>query len=75
MVSLYLQVSAMGIKATPLSLAVSWKCDPTSTDLRIDYKYNGEAMTTATALNNVQFLVQVDGGVTNLQAVLPPAAW
>lgn len=27
------------------------------------------------ALNNVQFLVPVDGGVTKLQAVLPPAAW
>ncbi|KAG9343413.1 hypothetical protein JZ751_013577, partial [Albula glossodonta] len=69
------QVSALGIQATPLNLAVSWKCDPTSTDLRIDYKYNGEAMTTPTPLNNVQFLVPVDGGVTKLQAVLPPAAW
>lgn len=27
------------------------------------------------ALNNVQFLVPVDGGVSKLQAVLPPAAW
>lgn len=27
------------------------------------------------ALNNVQFLVPVDGGVTKLQAILPPAAW
>ncbi|KAJ8357260.1 hypothetical protein SKAU_G00200540 [Synaphobranchus kaupii] len=69
------QVSAQGIHATPLNLAVSWKCDPTSTDLRIDYKYNGEAMTTPTALNNVQFLVPVDGGVSKLQAVLPTAAW
>ncbi|XP_035279261.1 SH3-containing GRB2-like protein 3-interacting protein 1 isoform X3 [Anguilla anguilla] len=69
------QVSAQGIQATPLNLAVSWKCDPTSTDLRIDYKYNGEAMTTPTALNNVQFLVPVDGGVSKLQAMLPTAAW
>ncbi|KPP77033.1 SH3-containing GRB2-like protein 3-interacting protein 1-like, partial [Scleropages formosus] len=69
------QVSAQGIQATPLNLAVSWRCEPTSTDLRIDYKYNGEAMTTPVALNNVQFLVPVNGGVTKLQAVLPPAAW
>ncbi|XP_030647539.1 SH3-containing GRB2-like protein 3-interacting protein 1, partial [Chanos chanos] len=69
------QVSAHGVQSSPLNLAVSWKCEPTSTDLRIDYKYNGAAMTTPVALNNVQFLVPVDGGVSKLQAVLPPAAW
>lgn len=69
------QVSVQGQQSTPLNLAVSWRCEPTSTDLRIDYKYNGEAMSTPTALNNVQFLVPVDGGVSKLQAVLPPAAW
>uniref|UniRef100_A0A8C4ITD9 SH3GL interacting endocytic adaptor 1a n=1 Tax=Dicentrarchus labrax TaxID=13489 RepID=A0A8C4ITD9_DICLA len=69
------QVSAEGLQSIPLNLAVSWRCEPTSTDLRIDYKYNGEAMTMPMALNNVQFLVPVDGGVSKLQAVLPPAAW
>ncbi|XP_052336044.1 SH3-containing GRB2-like protein 3-interacting protein 1 isoform X8 [Oncorhynchus keta] len=69
------QVSAQGLVSTPLNLAASWRCVPTSTDLRIDYKYNGRAMTTPVALNNVQFLIHVDGGVTKLQAVLPPAAW
>ncbi|XP_006766966.1 PREDICTED: SH3-containing GRB2-like protein 3-interacting protein 1 isoform X15 [Myotis davidii] len=69
------QVSAQGIQSTPLNLAVNWRCEPTSTDLRIDYKYNTDAMTTAVALNNVQFLVPIDGGVTKLQAVLPPAVW
>jgi len=69
------KVSAQGIQSTPLNLAVSWRCEPASTDLRIDYKYNTEAMTTPVALNNVQFLVPVDGGVTKLQAVLPPAVW
>ncbi|NXO04083.1 SGIP1 protein, partial [Rhinopomastus cyanomelas] len=69
------QVSAQGIQSTPLNLAVSWRCEPASTDLRIDYKYNTEAMTTPVALNNVQFLIPVDGGVTKPQAVLPPAVW
>ncbi|XP_049335177.1 SH3-containing GRB2-like protein 3-interacting protein 1 isoform X15 [Astyanax mexicanus] len=69
------QVSAQGPQSTPLNLAVNWRCEPTSTDLRIDYKYNGNAMTTPVALNNVQFLIPVDGGVNKLQAVLPPAAW
>ncbi|MEE6494894.1 hypothetical protein FKM82_001892 [Ascaphus truei] len=69
------QVSAQGLQSTPLNLAVSWRCEPTSTDLRIDYKYNPEAMTTPVALNNVQFVIPIDGGVTKLQAVLPPAVW
>ncbi|XP_038650382.1 SH3-containing GRB2-like protein 3-interacting protein 1 isoform X2 [Scyliorhinus canicula] len=69
------QVSSQGIQSTPLSLAVSWRCEPTTTDLRIDYKYNAEAMVTPVALNNVQFLTPVDGGVAKVQAVLPPAAW
>ncbi|XP_041626951.1 SH3-containing GRB2-like protein 3-interacting protein 1 isoform X11 [Vulpes lagopus] len=69
------QVSAQGLQSTPLNLAVNWRCEPASTDLRIDYKYNIDAMTTAVALNNVQFLVPIDGGVTKLQAVLPPAVW
>ncbi|XP_026869323.2 SH3-containing GRB2-like protein 3-interacting protein 1 isoform X3 [Electrophorus electricus] len=69
------QVSAPGPQSAPLNLAVNWRCEPTSTDLRIDYKYTGSAMTTPVALNNVQFLVPVDGGVSKLQAVLPPAAW
>ncbi|XP_077189536.1 SH3-containing GRB2-like protein 3-interacting protein 1 isoform X9 [Paroedura picta] len=69
------QVSSQGIQSTPLNLAVNWRCEPTSTDLRIDYKYNLDSMTTPVALNNVQFLVPIDGGVTKLQAVLPPAIW
>ncbi|XP_062920244.1 SH3-containing GRB2-like protein 3-interacting protein 1 isoform X4 [Mobula hypostoma] len=69
------QVSSLGIQSTPLNLAVSWRCEPTCTDLRVDYKYNAEAMITPVALNNVQFLIPVDGGVAKVQAVLPPAAW
>ncbi|XP_069498062.1 SH3-containing GRB2-like protein 3-interacting protein 1 isoform X3 [Ambystoma mexicanum] len=69
------QVSAQGIQSTPLNLAVSWRCESTSTDLRIDYKYNSESMTTPVALNNVQFIIPIDGGVTKLHAVLPPAVW
>ncbi|XP_029938477.1 SH3-containing GRB2-like protein 3-interacting protein 1 isoform X2 [Salarias fasciatus] len=69
------QVSSQGHQSTPLNLAVNWRCEPNSTDLRIDYKYHGEAMSSPMALNNVQFLVPVDGGVSKLQAVLPPAAW
>ncbi|TDH06057.1 hypothetical protein EPR50_G00128770 [Perca flavescens] len=69
------QVSAEGIQSTPLNLAVSWRGDTTNTDLRIDYKYNTEAMAAPVPLHNIQFLVPVDGGMAKLQAMIPPATW
>ncbi|XP_053352718.1 SH3-containing GRB2-like protein 3-interacting protein 1 [Clarias gariepinus] len=69
------QVLARGIQSTPLNLALSWRGDANSTDLRIDYKYNAEAMPNPTPLTNIHFLVPVDGGVAKLQAMLPPATW
>ncbi|KAG7263802.1 hypothetical protein CRUP_006570, partial [Coryphaenoides rupestris] len=46
-----------------------------STDLRIDYKYNSQAMAAPAPLHNIHFLVPVDGGVAKLQAMIPPATW
>ncbi|XP_073705335.1 SH3-containing GRB2-like protein 3-interacting protein 1 isoform X1 [Garra rufa] len=69
------QVFVQGIQSTPLNLAVSWRGDANSTDLRIDYKYNTEAMPTPTPLTNIHFMAAVDGGVNKLQAMLPPATW
>ncbi|KAM8850109.1 SH3-containing GRB2-like protein 3-interacting protein 1 isoform 2-T2 [Spinachia spinachia] len=69
------QVSTEGIQSTPLNLAVSWRGDATNTDLRIDYKYNTEAMAAPVPLHNIQFLVPVDGGMAKLQAMIPPATW
>ncbi|TEA36265.1 hypothetical protein DBR06_SOUSAS18910033, partial [Sousa chinensis] len=68
------QVSSNGIQSTPLNLATYWKCSAGTTDLRVDYKYNPEAMVTPSVLSNVQVVVPVDGGVTNMQS-LPPAIW
>ena len=69
------QVSSDGIQSTPLNVAVSWRGDATSTDLRIDYKYNTEAMATPAPLHDIHFLVPVNGGVAKLQAMIPPAIW
>ncbi|XP_072220131.1 SH3-containing GRB2-like protein 3-interacting protein 1 [Leuresthes tenuis] len=70
------QVSAEGIQSTPLNLAVSWRGDTTTTtDLRIDYKYNMEAMAAPVPLHNIQFLVPVDGGIAKPQTMIPPATW
>uniref|UniRef100_A0A8C8GYL7 F-BAR domain only protein 2 n=1 Tax=Oncorhynchus tshawytscha TaxID=74940 RepID=A0A8C8GYL7_ONCTS len=68
------QVSSNGIQSTPLNLAVYWKCTPTTTDLRLDYRYNPESMLYPGPLSNVQVLVPVDGEVINMQS-LPNAVW
>ncbi|KAK1174232.1 F-BAR domain only protein 2-like isoform X4 [Acipenser oxyrinchus oxyrinchus] len=68
------QVASNGIQSTPLNLATYWKCSPTTTDVRVDYRYNPESMLTPGILANVQVLVPVDGGVTNMQS-LPTAVW
>ncbi|XP_009068680.1 PREDICTED: FCH domain only protein 2, partial [Acanthisitta chloris] len=68
------QVSSNGIQSTPLNLATYWKCDASTTDVRVDYKYNPESMNVPTMLSNVQVMVPVDGGVINMQS-LPPAKW
>ncbi|XP_029693989.1 F-BAR domain only protein 2 isoform X5 [Takifugu rubripes] len=68
------QVQSDGIHSTPLNLTVYWKCTPSTSDLRIDYRYNPESMANPRALTNVQILVPVDGGVTSMQS-LPPSIW
>ncbi|KAM6901666.1 F-BAR domain only protein 2 isoform 4-T4 [Lycodopsis pacificus] len=68
------QVQSDGIHSTPLNLAVYWKCTPSTSDLRVDYRYNPESMASPGPLSNVQILVPVDGGVTNMQS-LPNSIW
>ncbi|KAL0193263.1 hypothetical protein M9458_011559, partial [Cirrhinus mrigala] len=62
-------VCSNGIQSTPLNLVVYWKCTASTTDLRVDYRYNPEAMQPPAALTNVQVLVPVNGGVTNMQSL------
>ncbi|KAK5613953.1 F-BAR domain only protein 2 [Crenichthys baileyi] len=68
------QVLSDGIHSTPLNLAVYWKCTPSTTDLRLDYRYNPESMDSPGPLTNIQVLVPVDGGVTSMQS-LPNSIW
>ncbi|XP_051875105.1 F-BAR domain only protein 2 isoform X2 [Pristis pectinata] len=68
------QVASNGIQSTPLNLTTYWKCSLTTTDIRVDYKYNPEAMVAPSVLSNVQILMPVDGGVTCMQS-LPTAIW
>ncbi|XP_077580690.1 SH3-containing GRB2-like protein 3-interacting protein 1 isoform X2 [Stigmatopora nigra] len=69
------QVAANGIQSTPLNLALSWRSDADNTDLRIDYKYNMDAMTSPASLHNVHFMVPVDGSIAKLHTMVPTATW
>ncbi|XP_017780237.1 PREDICTED: F-BAR domain only protein 2 [Nicrophorus vespilloides] len=64
----------MGANSCPFQLVAYWKCEDTHTDLKVDYKYNSHAMSSASPLLNVVVTVPVDGGVKTNQSK-PPAQW
>jgi len=66
--------SKPGAGSCPLQMVAYWKCSDSYTDLRLDYKYNAHAMSTASALLNLSIAVPVDGGVMNMQSQ-PTGTW
>ncbi|XP_055325354.1 F-BAR domain only protein 2 isoform X8 [Sitodiplosis mosellana] len=64
----------MGAQSCPFQLVSYWKCEPSHTDIKIDYKYNNHAMAASSPLLNVALSVPVDGGVKNVQSK-PHSAW
>ncbi|KAI5732372.1 hypothetical protein M8J77_025790 [Diaphorina citri] len=66
--------SKPGAESCPFQLVAHWKCEPTHTDLKVDYKYNNHAMGSPSPLLNVVLAVPVDGEVTNVQAK-PNVQW
>lgn len=66
--------SKMGASSCPFQLVAYWKCEPSHTDIKIDYKYNSHAMASPSPLLNVALSVPVDGGVKNVQSK-PHSAW
>ncbi|XP_063219188.1 F-BAR domain only protein 2-like isoform X6 [Bacillus rossius redtenbacheri] len=63
-----------GAGSCPFQLVAYWKCEPTRTSLRIDYKYNSHAMAAPSPLLNVVVSAPVEGGFVSLQAN-PIAEW
>lgn len=63
-----------GATSCPFQIVSYWKCEPTHTDIKIDYKYNSHAMAAPSPLLNVALSVPVDGGVKNVQSK-PHSAW
>lgn len=66
--------AAQGVQSTPLHLVSYWKCEVDFTDLRLDYKYNGAALTSPYPLLNIAVFVPVDGGVTKMHSK-PTGQW
>ncbi|XP_043246986.1 F-BAR domain only protein 2-like isoform X4 [Amphibalanus amphitrite] len=63
-----------GAASVPLQLVAYWKCEPTHTDLKVEYKYNSAALTPASALQNITVSAPVDGGVTAMHSK-PTGKW
>ncbi|XP_030375016.1 F-BAR domain only protein 2 isoform X2 [Scaptodrosophila lebanonensis] len=63
-----------GASSCPFQLVSYWKCEPSYTALKIDYKYNNHAMASASPLLNVTLSVPVNGSVRNVQSK-PHSAW
>ncbi|XP_017478896.1 PREDICTED: F-BAR domain only protein 2 isoform X7 [Rhagoletis zephyria] len=66
--------SKPGASSCPFQLVSYWKCEPTFTALKIDYKYNNHAMASGSPLLNVTLSVPVNGSVRNVQSK-PHSAW
>ncbi|XP_023707493.1 F-BAR domain only protein 2 isoform X5 [Cryptotermes secundus] len=63
-----------GAGSCPFQLVAYWKCEPSHTDLKVDYKYNSHAMASPSPLLNLMVAVPVDGGVKSMQSK-PTAQW
>lgn len=63
-----------GAGSCPFQIVAYWKCELSHTDLKIDYKYNSHAMSSASPLLNLQVVVPVNGDVKNMQSK-PNAQW
>eukprot|EP00794_Sanderia_malayensis_P007862 gene7862-8712_t len=68
------QVRSAGVKTIPLQLRPFWRCDPKTTDLKIDYELNHSCMKPPSDLSNVSVVVPVDGGVEIMHSK-PSATW
>ncbi|XP_046655135.1 F-BAR domain only protein 2-like isoform X2 [Daphnia pulicaria] len=69
------QVKAQsGTGSAPLHLVAYWKCEPSQTDVRLDYKFNAHAQVTPAPLRNLMISVPIEGAVTSMQAK-PQGEW
>ena len=61
-----------GAKSCPFQVVTHWKCEPSTTGLKIEYKYNSAALSTLEPLKNVIISVVIDANVTDVQGKPQP---
>ncbi|KAI1306520.1 F-BAR domain only protein 2 [Halotydeus destructor] len=61
------QLKNLGVKGCPLHVVSHWKCEPTWTFLKIEYKYNPSAVSSFQAIKNADFSVNIDAYVNSVQ--------
>ncbi|XP_043576626.1 F-BAR domain only protein 1-like [Chiloscyllium plagiosum] len=66
------QVSTLDCSAIPLKVAAHWKCELGYTEVTLDYE--PDPGSTAKELRNLQTLLPLEGGVSNIQSQ-PTAVW
>ena len=59
-------------ESCPLQVVSHWKCEPSTTGLKIDYKYNPSALSSLEPLRQVVFSVPIDGNVMDAQGKPQP---
>lgn len=64
----------LNVTCLPLLPVAYWKCEPDTTDLRLEYEYVGSALSKPLPLTQVQFLAHVNGGVSNVRS-MPEGLW
>lgn len=67
-------LKSFGSKSCPLQVVSHWKCEPQSTCLKIEYKYNHAAISSIKPIRNVTFSVSIDANVSGIQGK-PHPVW
>lgn len=68
------QLKNSGVKSCPLQVVSHWKCDPQTTGLKVEYKYNHAALSSMEPLKDVAFSVAIDSSVIGAQGK-PQVNW
>lgn len=63
-----------GATSCPLQVVSHWKCEPTVTGVKIEYKFNPAALSSLQPLKNVVFTVPIDATIKDIQGK-PQPTW
>lgn len=68
------QLKSMGVRSCPLQVVTHWKCEPGTTGLKIEYKYNPSSLSSVESVKNVTFSVNLDAQVIEVKGK-PQPSW